>query len=204
MLQAGQPIPGDADLVILPGTKSTRADLDFLRAQGWHIDLAAHHRRGGRILGICGGYQMLGSVIKDPDGIEGDAGQTKGLGFLDIETTMGGDKRLALTHARHVHSGTSITGYEIHIGQSDGPDTERPFARVGQRPEGATSPDGRIMGTYLHGMFSHDAFRKAFLSSLGVSASDHSYEAGIENILDQLAEHLETHLDVPALFRLGS
>ena len=203
MLEAGQAIPGDADLVILPGSKSTRADLAYLRSQGWDIDLAAHHRRGGHILGICGGYQMLGQNVDDPDGIEGTPGDTVGLGLLDVTTVMGGDKSLALTQARHMQSGELIEGYEIHIGQTQGPDTERSFATVGTRSEGATSPDGRVMGTYLHGMFARDKFRAAFLQNLGARVSQLEYETEIEHVLDQLADHLEQHLDVDGLLALG-
>lgn len=204
MLDPGHAIPADAQLVIVPGSKSTRADLDFLRMQGWDIDLRAHHRRGGFILGICGGYQMLGGSVSDPDGIEGSPGTTTGLGLLDVDTVMGGDKSLSETRAHHVASGTDIAGYEIHIGQTNGPDTERPFAMIHTRPEGAISSDGRVMGTYLHGMFSEDAFRAAFLAALGAQASGLNYEAGLDDVLDLLADHLETHLDIGGLLELGA
>ncbi len=203
MLEAGQAIPGDADLVILPGSKSTRGDLTFLREQGWDIDLKAHHRRGGRILGICGGYQMLGNRVSDPDGIEGPPGDSAGLGFLDIETVMGGDKTVSLTNAVHMQSRQPIQGYEIHVGETNGADTDRPFARIDSRTEGARSKNGRVEGTYLHGMFSKDAFRKAFLTSLGAAPSDLNYETNVDRTLDQLAEHLETHLDIDGLLNLG-
>lgn len=198
MVRAGAAIPGDARLVIIPGSKSTRGDLDFLRAQGWDIDLAAHVRRGGHVLGICGGYQMLGRRIADPEGIEGAAGDSAGLGLLDVETVMTTDKRLTRTRAVHAGSGAPMQGYEIHIGRTDGPDRMRPFAHVDGRPEGAVSPDGRIMGSYLHGMFGGDDFRAAFLAQLG-AASVGGYDAGVEAVLDQLADHLEAHLDVGAL-----
>lgn len=203
MVRAGQAIPGDANLVILPGSKSTRADLAFLRAQGWDIDLAAHRRRGGYLLGLCGGYQMLGRSIADPGGIEGPAGETAGLGLLDVATTMSPDKRLTRVSATHAGSGQQIEGYEIHIGRSDGPDCARPFALVDGVPEGATSPDGRVIGSYLHGMFAADAFRAAFLSALGGAPSGLSYAAGVEETLDRLAAHLETHLDVAGLLGLA-
>jgi adenosylcobyric acid synthase len=199
MLDAGRPIPGDADLVILPGSKSTRADLAFLRSQGWDIDLQAHHRRGGHILGICGGYQMLGRVIDDPKGIEGPAGASEGLGFLDVETTMTGDKSLTRVSAEHFASGTPFQGYEIHIGRTSGPDAERPFARVNGAAEGAISADGRVAGSYLHGMFAEDGFRAAWLASHGAQASDLGYEQAVEDTLDALAQHLEAHLDIEAL-----
>ncbi|APX22634.1 MAG: cobyric acid synthase [Rhodobacteraceae bacterium] len=198
MLGPGRAIPGDADLVILPGTKSTRGDLAFLRAQGWDVDLAAHHRRGGRVLGICGGYQMLGRSVSDPEGIEGYAGTDAGLGLLDIDTVMTAEKRLTETRATHAATGQGFHGYEIHIGRSDGPDRARPFAHVEGRPEGAESACGRVQGSYLHGMFRDDAFRAAWLGGFGV-ASEGGYDAGVETTLDALADHLEIHLDVAGL-----
>jgi adenosylcobyric acid synthase len=202
MLRAGQALPGDVDLVIIPGTKSTRADLEFLRAQGWDIDLFAHHRRGGRILGICGGYQMLGKTIADPEGIEGPPGETPGLGLLDVATTMSPDKRLARVQATHAATAAPMEGYEIHIGRTEGAGRNKPFAHVQGQPEGAISPDGRIMGSYLHGMFAGDAFRAAFLGQMGV-ASALDYPAGVDQTLDDLARHLETHLDVTGLLALA-
>ena len=203
MVRAGEPVPADTALVIIPGSKSTRGDLAYLRAQGWDIDLLAHHRRGGRILGICGGYQMLGTMIADPDGIEGPAGQTPGLGLLEVTTLMTADKRLTHSAAVHVATGKPITAYEIHIGRSAGPDCARPFARIDGRHEGATSADGRVTGSYLHGMFAGDAFRVAFLRDLGVDAAQRSHGAGIEATLDALAGHLEAHLDVSGLLALA-
>jgi adenosylcobyric acid synthase len=202
LLPAGQPIPGDADLVILPGSKSTRGDLAFLRAQGWDIDLAAHVRRGGHVLGICGGYQMLGHVVRDPEGIEGPAGETPGLGLLDIETVMTPDKRLTRTRATHAATGLDVEGYEIHIGRSNGPARARPFAFVEGAPEGAVSADGRIIGSYLHGLFRADAFRAAFLRGVGATSAL-GYEATVEATLDALADHMEAHLDVPGLLALA-
>lgn len=202
MVRAGQAVPGDCDLIIIPGSKSTRGDLEFLRAQGWDVDIAAHVRRGGHVLGICGGYQMLGRVVRDPDGIEGAAGETLGLGLLDVETVMSQDKSLTRTRAIHEASGTEMEGYEIHIGRTDGPDRARPFARVAGKPEGALSADGRIMGSYLHGMFSGDAFRAAFLAGFGAHSSL-SYGAGVEAVLDLLADHMEEHLDVAGLLALA-
>ena len=203
MLRAGQPIPGDTDLVIIPGSKSTRGDLTFLREQGWDIDLQAHVRRGGHVLGICGGYQMLGQMISDPDGIEGSAGDTPGLGLLDVETIMTSDKRLTETQAIHAASNTSFHGYEIHIGRTIGPDRSRPFATVEDRDEGATSADGRIAGSYLHGMFRDDAFRSAWLASLGATSSDVGYDATVEATLDLLADHMEQHLNVAGLLAVA-
>ena len=202
MVRAGQPIPGDTDLVILPGSKSTRGDLAFLRGQGWDVDLAAHVRRGGHVLGICGGYQMLGRTISDPEGIEGAAGETPGLGLLEVDTVMTPDKRLTRTRAVHAATGTPMEGYEIHIGRTGGRDTGRPFAHVDGKPEGAVSADGRISGSYLHGMFAGDAFRAAYLAALGGTSAT-SYGAGVEATLDALADHMERHLDIPGLLALA-
>ena len=203
MVAPGQPIPAEARLVILPGSKSTRGDLAFLRAQGWDIDLAAHIRRGGHVLGICGGYQMLGRSIADPEGQEGTAGFDSGLGHLDVNTVMTPDKRLARVTAQHAASGLTVEGYEIHIGRTDGADCARPFAFVEGRPEGAISADGRITGSYLHGLFSSDAFRAAYLAGLGVAASGHAHAATVEATLEALADHVEAHLDVPGLLGLA-
>ena len=203
MIKPGQAIPGDADLVIIPGSKSTRGDLAFLRAQGWDIDLAAHVRRGGRILGICGGYQMLGTSVRDPDGIEGPAGTSPGLGLLNVETLMTPDKHLTRVTATHATSNLPIDGYEIHIGRTIGPDCTRPFAHINGMPEGAISPNGRITGSYLHGMFSDDAFRRAYLADLGAAPSTYAYSADIETVLDALAAHLEQHLDIDGLLALA-
>lgn len=202
MVRAGQPVPGDAALVIIPGSKSTRGDLAFLRAQGWDIDLMAHVRRGGHVLGICGGYQMLGQAVRDPEGLEGPAGETPGLGLLDIITEMVPDKRLTRVSAIHAASGAPMQGYEIHIGRSDGPDRARPFAHVDGAPEGAVSADGRIMGSYLHGMFADDGFRAAFLAQFGARGAVR-YGAVVEQTLDRLADHIEAHLDVARVIALA-
>ncbi|MCZ4353883.1 cobyric acid synthase [Roseovarius aestuarii] len=203
MVRAGEVIPPDTDLVIIPGSKSTRGDLAFVREQGWDIDLAAHLRRDGKVLGICGGYQMLGTVVRDPLGVEGPAGETLGLGHLAVETQMTEDKRLTRVDAVHHTTGLAMQGYEIHIGCSDGVDRQRPFAMVEGRPEGAMSGDGRVMGSYLHGMFSNDRFRAGFLDSIGGQASSLQYADGVEDTLDALAAHLESHVDVPGLLGLA-
>ncbi|WP_323014343.1 cobyric acid synthase [Devosia sp.] len=201
LVPPGQPLPRHADLVILPGSKATRADLAVIFANGWHVDIAAHHRAGGRVLGICGGYQMLGRTIADPDGLEGPPGASAGLGLLDVETTLTPLKQVRVEAARHGASGQPISGYRIHMGRTIGPDTARPFTFVEEAGEGAVSADGRVAGTYLHGLFSADGFRRAFLG--GPASPDLAYEAGIERILDGLAAHLETHLDIDALLALS-
>jgi adenosylcobyric acid synthase len=203
MVRPGQAIPGDATLVILPGAKSTRGDLDFLRAQGWDIDLLAHRRRGGHVLGICGGYQMLGKSVADPEGIEGPAGETIGLGLLDVATVMSQEKALTRVSAVHAATGAALQAYEIHIGRTEGADLARPFCFVGGKPEGAVSADGLVHGTYLHGLFASDAFRRAYLAQFGVAASGERYRARIEAALDALADHVEKHLDVAGLFGLA-
>ncbi|MCT2539835.1 cobyric acid synthase [Sedimentimonas flavescens] len=203
MVRAGETIPCDAQLVIIPGSKSTRGDLEFLRAQGWDIDLMAHYRRGGHVLGICGGYQMLGRVVRDPGGIEGAPGETAGLGLLDVETEMTPDKRLTRTRAVHAASGLEVEGYEIHIGRTEGPDRARAFAKVEGQPEGAISACGRVTGSYLHGLFAADAFRAAFLGQIGIAASGLSHSSGVEAALDALADHVEAHLDVAGILSLA-
>jgi adenosylcobyric acid synthase len=203
MIPPGQPLPGDADLVILAGTKSTRGDLAFLRVQGWDVDLAAHLRRGGRVLGLCGGYQMLGRSIADPDGIEGDPGETAGLGLLEMDTVMTPQKRLARVHGHHLASGEVVTGYEIHIGRTDGPALDQPLLEIEGRPEGAVSPDGRVSGAYVHGLFAADGFRAAFLRALGAEAGGMGYGETVERTLDALADHLEAHADIGGLIDLA-
>ncbi|MDO5706978.1 MAG: cobyric acid synthase [Paracoccus sp. (in: a-proteobacteria)] len=198
MLPPGQPIPADAALVIIPGTKSTRGDLAFVREQGWDVDLIAHHRRGGHVLGICGGYQMLGRIISDPDGHDGTPGDSAGLGLLDITTGMAAEKRLIRVTGTAL--GQSVTGYEIHMGRSQGPDCACPFAHIPE-PDGAISPDGRVMGTYLHGAFADDAFRKTFLARLGTTSTAR-FDTGVEDALDALADHLDQHLNTDAIFAL--
>jgi adenosylcobyric acid synthase len=197
MVPAGQPLPV-CDVVILPGSKSTIADLAFLRAQGWEVDLAAHVRRGGRVVGICAGYQMLGKRVRDPLGVEGPAGsEAAGLGLLDIETEMAGDK--VLTEVAGHWQGVAVKGYEMHMGRSEGPDRARPMLTLAGQPDGAVSADGRVMGCYLHGLFASDGFRAGFLGRQGGVA----YEALVDGVLDRLADHLERHADTDRLWRIA-
>ena len=204
MLKAGQAIPGDASLVLVPGSKSTRGDLKFLREQGWDIDLYAHYRRGGHILGLCGGYQMLGKQIDDPSGLDGPAGSTEGLGLLNINTEMLPEKTLKKVTAIHRESNLAVNGYEIHLGRTTGEDCNRPFSYLDKEPEGACSKDGRISGSYLHGLFCSDDFRSAFLESLGAPPSgDLKYEKSLDDVLDELAKHIEDQLDVDALLKVA-
>ena len=200
---AGKALP-PADLIILPGSKSTCADLEFLRQQGWDLDLTCHVRRGGAVLGICAGFQMLGKEISDPEGIEGEKGTVEGLGLLDIATRLTPTKQLHVQAAIDCTFNLPVSGYHMHMGQTTGPDCALPFARVAGVAEGAQSPDGRIMGTYLHGLFAADRFRHAFLSGIrpGLERGP-AYENKIESVLDQLADHLETHLDLDQIWSLA-
>jgi adenosylcobyric acid synthase len=199
----GRALPGDADLVLIPGSKSTIGDLAYLRAQGWDIDILAHHRRGGHVLGLCGGYQMLGKTIDDPEGVDGRPGKVEGLGLLDVDTVMAGVKRVTLTQARSLAGDLPVSGYEIHMGRTTGADCARAWLRIGNRAEGATSADGRVRGSYLHGLFSADAFRAQFLSGLGYDSST-QYEDSVDATLDALADHLEQHMDLNQLLALSA
>lgn len=203
MVPSGQSFPSDAGLVVLPGTKSTIADLIAFRENGWDRDLQAHVLRGGHVLGICGGFQMLGNRISDPDGIEGDVPEIKGLGLLDVETVMEPEKIVRNVKATSLLHDVPLEGYEIHMGRSTGPDAARPFSRIGNHDDGAVAADGRIIGTYLHGVFSSDQFRHKFLARLGVCGSGENYRASVEAALDELAQELESCLDIDALFDLA-
>jgi len=201
VIEPGEPIPGDADVVVIPGSKSTLADLGVIRDQGWDVDIAAHRRRSGLVVGLCGGYQILGQHIADPDGIEGPPSEAEGLGLLDVETVIAGDKALNERSGAEIESGESVKGYEMHIGDTSGPGLDRPWLTLEDgRSEGARSTDGRVMGTYLHGIFAADGFRHAFLGRICQGEFEGvAYEAMIEETLDALAAHLEEHLDLDAL-----
>ena len=196
-------LPGDADLVILPGSKTTIPDLQVLRASGLEIDVRAHVRRGGLLLGLCGGYQMLGRTIADPEGIEGPPGTIDGLGLLDVETVLTGEKRLAPVSGTTA-DGVPFNGYEMHMGTTQGPDRRRPFARLtGGAEDGARSPDGRVLGTYIHGLFGNDAQRSAWLVRLGAGPAAIAYDDLIESTLDRLAAHIARHVDLDRLLSLS-
>jgi adenosylcobyric acid synthase len=193
---AGEPLPGDAACVILPGSKTTLADLAAFRREGWAIDLAAHVRRGGHVVGLCGGYQMLGRRVADPLGVEGPPGAADGLGYLPVETRLTGDKRLSPVTGEA--GGAPFSGYEMHMGETSAAD--RPFARFADgRSDGAMSVDGRIVGCYVHGLFADDRQRAALLARLGGASDGASYEAGQEAALDAVAAHIAAHVDLDRL-----
>ncbi len=199
----GQPLPGDAELVILPGTKATLADLAFLRGQGWDVDLAGHVRRGGRVMGICGGYQILGARIADPEGVEGPSGSAAGLGLLDIETVLAGDKVLRPVSGE-LHGGAAFRGYEMHIGRTHGQGLTRPMLTFADGSQGgAVSPDGRISGCYVHGLFADRSARAAILAGLGAAARAGDHAVAVDTALDEIAAELEGALDIARLARLA-
>jgi adenosylcobyric acid synthase len=202
-VRPGTALPGDADLVVLPGSKATIADLAALRSAGFDIDIAAHLRRGGMVLGLCGGYQMLGRTIADPGGIEGPAGTVEGLGLIDVATTLSDEKRLEPVRGMTC-DGMPFSGYEMHMGVTEGPDCARPFAKLAAgSPEGAVSSDGRVIGTYVHGLFADDRQRAAWLERFAGGPATIAYEAVIERTLDALAAHLAAHLDLERLLTLA-
>ncbi len=202
MVRPGEPLPADAQLVILPGTKATIADLAFLRAQGWDIDIAAHIRRGGQVLGICGGYQMLGKHIADPDGVEGPPGDVAGLGLLPVTTRLTPHKHLAQVSGISIADGAVLRGYEIHCGitQSAAP----PLLQLDDgRIDGAISACGGIAGCYVHGLFDHPAQRRAWLARIGAASDGVDHPARVDNALNELAAALEHHLDITRLMTIA-
>ena len=199
-IEPGHALPGNADLIILPGSKATIADLHDLREQGWDIDIQAHLRRGGHLLGLCGGYQMLGKTISDPEGIEGEATTTTGLDLLDLNTALTGGKTLTRVNGIALNNQQKVMGYEIHIGKTTGPALQRPLLDLAGHPDGAISADGKIMGCYLHGLFSSDNFRHAFLDNIRQRrVSGIAYDALVDNTLNELATHLEEHMPLDEL-----
>jgi adenosylcobyric acid synthase len=200
LVRAGEALPC-CDLVILPGSKATIADLAALRASGWDIDLVAHRRRGGRILGLCGGYQMLGERIADPDGIEGAAGAVAGLRLLPVATVLGGDKRLVSVSGTTA-DGVGLSGYEMHVGTTTG-DAPPMLYMADGRTDGAVSADGLVSGCYVHGLFADDAQRARWLRLLGAAPAPRCHEAEVEATLDALAAHLEHHMDIARIVSLA-
>lgn len=204
-VRPGQRLPDDAGLVIVPGSKSTISDLADFRRQGWDADLKAHHRRGGRIIGICGGYQMLGQSVRDPQGLDGGETLAEGLGFLDIETEMAPEKTVRNTDARSAVYDVALSGYEIHLGVSQGADCARPMAVIDGRPDGAVSSDGKVSGTYLHGLFDSDSYRAKLLAEFGIRGGETNFRLDVDRALDEIADDLdrlvgfERLMNIPAL-----
>ncbi|MBB3048039.1 adenosylcobyric acid synthase [Litorivivens lipolytica] len=200
-VRPGQAIP-ECDLIILPGTKNTRTDLDFLRAQGWEASIQKHLSRGKKLMGICGGFQMLGSAIHDPKGIESTAGSTAALGLAEFETTMTDTK--ILRHTQGTLLGAAAKGYEIHCGISTGKALEQHAAAdVDYGKDGHLSPNGQVLGTYLHGVFDKKSARDAILQWAGLTQEcDFDFESLLETNLDRLADCLEEHLDIDEIMSL--
>lgn len=195
----GTALPRDADLVVLFGTKSTLGDLKFLRDQGWDHDIIAHARSGGRVLGICGGYQMLGKRIVDEDGADGIAGDVRGLGLLDVETHMNGNKTVRPVDGQCVRSGVNVSGYEIHAGETTGSDCGRPMFRLAGSSEGARSANNLVAGTYVHGLMASDTYRASFLAEFGHEESKFNYSDAVDDALNELSDGLDAALDVERL-----
>ncbi|MEL6920893.1 MAG: cobyric acid synthase [Pseudomonadota bacterium] len=202
-VRAGDGWPDDATAFIIPGSKSTIADLQQCKALGWDKKLREAHRAGAMIVGICGGYQMLGQTVADPQGIEGSATQAMGMGLLRVDTVMHAAKTVQNTVARSVDGRVPLSGYEIHLGETVGDDCARPVADLGGRMDGATSKDGRVFGTYLHGLFESGAYRRAFLQRLGVESDGVDHRQHVEAALDELAAAMEETLDVDAMLAVA-
>ncbi|WP_312935399.1 cobyric acid synthase, partial [Stutzerimonas nitrititolerans] len=196
----GQPVPA-ADLIVLPGSKSVRADLAWLRANGWEAAIQRHLRYGGKLLGICGGLQMLGQRIADPLGLEGAAGVSEGLGLLAFDTVLEADKQLRNLRGRLCLEGAEVSGYEIHAGVSDGPALRQAAVELDDgRRDGAISVDGQVLGTYLHGLFESPAACAALLRWAGLGEVETvDYHALRERDIERLADLVEAHLDVTRL-----
>jgi adenosylcobyric acid synthase len=199
---AGEQIP-PADLVVLPGSKAVRDDLEWLRAHGWNRAIARHLRYGGKVLGICGGFQLLGRTIADPLGVEGAAGKSAGLGLLEIDTMLEPTKTLERVEGELLPGGETVRGYEIHMGVSRGPALERPLLRLAGRADGARSDDDQIRGTYMHGLFDEAEACAALLAWAGLAdARPVDYLARRERDIERLADAVEAHVDVPQILRL--
>lgn len=201
-VRPGETIPADCRLVLLCGSKATIADLAVLKNTGLDIDIKAHVRRGGHVLGLCGGYQMLGKTVADPEGIEGPPATVDGLGLLDVDTVLTGDKRLVSVTGKSF-DGIDLSGYEMHVGETTSGTDSLPFSKIDGHEDGAVSPDGRIFGTYIHGLFSDDRQRGAWLERLGGQNTELNYDARVDAVLDRLAAHMEQHLDLDRLLAIA-
>ena len=196
--------PPPADLVILPGSKSVRSDLEYLRREGWEEYLERHLRYGGRVMGICGGFQMLGEGIADPLGLEGPPGETAGLSWLKLHTTLEGEKQLRNTAGVLQLENAQVRGYEIHAGVSSGRALHKPTTVLdGSRPDGAISDDGRVFGTYIHGIFEEPGACAALLRWAGLREPQKiDYRMVRELAIERLATTVEGHLDMPKILAL--
>ncbi|MHA1108983.1 MAG: cobyric acid synthase, partial [Alphaproteobacteria bacterium] len=200
MVPPSAALPGDADLVILPGAKATIPAMVHFRDQGWDIDLLAHRRRGGHVFGLCGGYQMLGRTIADPDGLEGPAGEIDGLGLLDIDSVIAAPKTLSPIKGEASGGLGPVSGYEMHMGRTTGPGTANPFLTIGGRPDGAVAAGGSVAGCYAHGLFAADEFRHRFLNRIRArEARLADFDAHVDGALDEIAGELEASLHMDAL-----
>ncbi|MDA0787153.1 MAG: cobyric acid synthase [Proteobacteria bacterium] len=208
LVEPGTALPADADLILLCGSKSTRGDMAALRENGWAEQIEEAARGGTHIVGICGGYQMLGRSIADPKGIEGPPGETSGLGLLDIETVMTDEKALASVTGTSQVTGDPVAGFEMHMGETTGPDTARPMLliddRYSARPDGAQANDGRVSGTYVHGIFASDGFRHNYLKRLyPARRKGFAWDRHIDIALDRLADHIEEHIDTARILEIA-
>lgn len=194
-ISENKPIPA-ADLVILPGSKNVRADIGWLRSQLWSDYIDKHLRYGGKLIGICGGYQMLGKRIDDPHGVEGVAGSEDGLGLLQLVTCLTQKKQLTYVDGHLFIANTPLRGYEIHVGTTVGEASENPAVKIGSRLDGAVSTDGQIFGTYLHGLFDHKEACQAILKWAGMDAActaidiEERQQLGIELMADAIEQHI--------------
>ncbi|MBU9190893.1 cobyric acid synthase [Burkholderia gladioli] len=199
------PIP-PADLVILPGSKSVQRDLEWLRANGWDRAIQRHLRYGGKLIGICGGMQMLGRWLDDPHGVEGPPARVAGLGLLDYDTELRPEKTLVNASGRlSWGDGAAVSGYEIHMGETRGPALARPALRLdgpeGERPDGAISEDGQILATYLHGLFDAPGACAALLEWAGLDRAEAVDWAALrETSIERLADTFAAHLDLERVF----
>lgn len=202
MIPPGRPIPAEAAIIVLPGSKATIADLAALRAEGWDIDIRAHHRRGGLIVGLCGGYQMLGRRIADPLGIEGAPADVEGLGLLDVETTLSPAKTLRRVHGEAL--GAAIEGYEMHMGETTGAGTVKPFAILeGGANDGAINREDNVIGSYLHGLFASPDLRRALLARIDLAGGGRDYAVDVDAALDDIAAEFAAHADIDAMLRIA-
>ena len=207
LIKQGELIPDDTDLIILTGSKATIADLKTLYEEGWHIDIAKHVRKGGYVLGLCGGYQMLGKSIKDPNEFEGSLKEIDGLKLLNIETTIEPRKTLTDVTAEFIETKSTLSAYEMHMGKTTGPDLSNPLFKKSNEDktrEGAQNSTGKIMGTYLHGLFQSDEFRKKFLQKISANfESQTAYKLQVEATLDKLADHITNSLNIKEIEKIS-